>query len=340
MKILRAAKYGFCAGVRIADKKVKKFVREGNSGFILGQVVHNERVVEEMERLGVHTVNTMDEVQEGTVVFSAHGVPPSAHARAQRQGLKILDTTCPFVYDIHDEAMEALSAGAHLVFIGDPTHREVIGYPRDLDRDKALAQGAGTDILFAPDANEMYPEGYGTFVNVEGVTEILEGSFRPGHFRGVATIVLKLLNITKPHVAVFGQKDAQQLFVIQKLAGDLNLDVRIRVAPIVREVDGLALSSRNVYLKADERLRATALFRSLKHAETRVRGGERSVVTVKGEMQEIYRQAGPMKIDYLAFVEPSSFREVATIEPPSLLIAVAVRLGATRLIDNILIPVS
>ncbi len=213
-------------------------------------------------------------------------------------------------------------------------------YPRDLDRDKALAQGAGTDILFAPDANEMYPEGYGTFVNVEGVTEILEGSFRPGHFRGVATIVLKLLNITKPHVAVFGQKDAQQLFVIQKLAGDLNLDVRIRVAPIVREVDGLALSSRNVYLKADERLRATALFRSLKHAETRVRGGERSVVTVKGEMQEIYRQAGPMKIDYLAFVEPSSFREVATIEPPSLLIAAAVRLGATRLIDNILIPVS
>lgn len=212
-------------------------------------------------------------------------------------------------------------------------------YPRDLDRDKALAQGAGTDILFAPDANEMYPEGYGTFVNVEGVTEILEGAFRPGHFQGVATIVLKLLNITKPHVAVFGQKDAQQLFVIRKLAGDLHLDVQIRLAPIVRDVDGLALSSRNVYLKADERLQATALFRSLKLAETRVRGGERSVVTVKGEMQEILRQAGLMKIDYLAFVEPSSFREVATIEPPSLLIALAVRLGATRLIDNILIPV-
>ena len=133
MRILRAAKYGFCAGVRIADKKVKKFVREGNGGFILGQVVHNERVVEEMDRLGVHTVNTMNEVPEGTVVFSAHGVPPSAHARAQRQGLKILDTTCPFVYDIHDESMEALAAGAHLVFIGDPKHREVIGYTRDLD---------------------------------------------------------------------------------------------------------------------------------------------------------------------------------------------------------------
>ncbi|MBI3111395.1 MAG: pantoate--beta-alanine ligase [Ignavibacteriales bacterium] len=212
-------------------------------------------------------------------------------------------------------------------------------YPRDLDRDKVLAQGAGTDILFVPDANEMYPEGYGTFVSVEGVTEILEGAFRPGHFRGVATIVLKLFNITKPHVAVFGQKDAQQLFIIQKLVGDLNLDVQIRVAPILRDVDGLALSSRNVYLKSDERLRATALSRSLKHAEARVRAGERSVVRVKGEMQEILRQADPMKIDYLTFVDPSSFREVAAIEPPSLLIALAVRLGATRLIDNILIPV-
>ena len=213
-------------------------------------------------------------------------------------------------------------------------------YPRDLDRDKVLARGAGTDILFVPDANEMYPEGYGTFVNVEGVTGILEGAFRPGHFRGVATIVLKLFNITKPHVAVFGQKDAQQLFVIQKLVGDLNLDVQIRVAPILRDVDGLALSSRNVYLKSDERLRATALSRSLNHAEALVRAGERSVVRVKGEMQEILRQADPMKIDYLAFVDPSSFREVTTIEPPSLLIALAVRLGATRLIDNILIPVA
>lgn len=212
-------------------------------------------------------------------------------------------------------------------------------YPRDLDRDKVLAQGAGTDILFVPDANEMYPEGYGTFVNVEGVTGILEGAFRPGHFRGVATIVLKLFNITKPHVAVFGQKDAQQLFVIQKLVGDLNLDVQIRVAPILRDVDGLALSSRNVYLKSDERLRATALSRSLNHAEVRVRAGERSVVRVKVEMEEILRQADPVKIDYIAFVDPSSFREVTTIEPPSLLIALAVRLGATRLIDNILISV-
>ena len=134
MKIKRAEKYGFCAGVRIADRKVKKFAREGErQGFILGQVVHNERVVDEMEELGVHTVQGIGEVGRGTIVFSAHGVPPSYHEAARQRGLNILDTTCPFVYDIHDEAVEALAEGAHLVFIGDPAHREVIGYTNDLD---------------------------------------------------------------------------------------------------------------------------------------------------------------------------------------------------------------
>lgn len=213
-------------------------------------------------------------------------------------------------------------------------------YPRNLDRDRELAERAGADILFAPDTMEMYPEGHATFVNVEGVSTILEGAFRPGHFTGVATIVLKLLNITKPHVAVFGQKDAQQVFVIQALIKDLNLDVRIHVAPIVREEDGLALSSRNVYLQPDERLRATALYRSLRHAETRVRGGERSVVNLKKEMFDIIAQAGPVQVDYIAFLNPSRFRERALVEPPSLLITLAARYGTTRLIDNILIPVS
>ena len=133
MRIERAQKYGFCAGVRIADKKVKKFAREGQTGSILGQVVHNERVVEEMDRLGVHTVQRLEEADSGAIVFSAHGVPPSFHERARSRGLRILDTTCPFVYDIHDEASVALAEGAHLVFIGDPAHREVIGYTQDLD---------------------------------------------------------------------------------------------------------------------------------------------------------------------------------------------------------------
>ncbi|PYQ60340.1 MAG: hypothetical protein DMF58_08610 [Acidobacteria bacterium] len=133
MRIKRAEKYGFCSGVRIADLKVKRFASTGGRGAILGQVVHNERVVEEMNRLGVRTVEEIDAVQEPTIVFSAHGVPPSFHDRAKSTGLKVLDTTCKFVYDIHRESKQALEQGFHLVFIGDPKHREVIGYTHDLD---------------------------------------------------------------------------------------------------------------------------------------------------------------------------------------------------------------
>ena len=133
MRIKRAKKYGFCAGVRIADRKVKKFAQAGGRGAILGQVVHNERVVREMEELGVRTVERLDDVPEGTIVFSAHGVPPSFLHAARRRGLQVLDTTCPFVYDVHDDAQEALAQGLHLAFIGDPRHREIIGYTHDLD---------------------------------------------------------------------------------------------------------------------------------------------------------------------------------------------------------------
>ena len=133
MRIKRAEKYGFCAGVRIADRKVKKFAQAGGRGAILGQVVHNERVVREMEELGVRTVERLDEVEGGTIVFSAHGVPPSFLQTARRRGLQVLDTTCPFVYDVHDDAQEALAQGLHLAFIGDPRHREIVGYTHDLD---------------------------------------------------------------------------------------------------------------------------------------------------------------------------------------------------------------
>jgi 4-hydroxy-3-methylbut-2-enyl diphosphate reductase len=133
MKVKRAQKYGFCSGVRIADLKVKRFAAAGGRGAILGQVVHNERVVEEMDRLGVRTVEEITAVEEPTIVFSAHGVPPSFHNLAKSGGLKILDTTCKFVYDIHRESKQALESGCHLVFIGDPKHREVIGYTNDLD---------------------------------------------------------------------------------------------------------------------------------------------------------------------------------------------------------------
>jgi 4-hydroxy-3-methylbut-2-enyl diphosphate reductase len=133
MKVKRAEKYGFCSGVRIADIKVKRFAGAGNRGAILGQVVHNERVVEEMDRLGVRTVNAIEEGEEPTIVFSAHGVPDSFHRKARERGLEILDTTCKFVYDIHHESRQALEQGYHLLFIGDPAHREVIGYTHDLE---------------------------------------------------------------------------------------------------------------------------------------------------------------------------------------------------------------
>ncbi len=133
MKIKRAAKYGFCSGVRVADIKVRRFASQGGRGAILGQVVHNERVVEEMESLGVRTVDAIEQVDEPVVVFSAHGVPASFHDTARRRGLEVLDTTCKFVYDIHKEAARARESGAHLVFVGDPGHREVIGYTADLD---------------------------------------------------------------------------------------------------------------------------------------------------------------------------------------------------------------
>jgi 4-hydroxy-3-methylbut-2-enyl diphosphate reductase len=133
MHVKRAAKYGFCSGVRVADIKVRRFAADGNRGAILGQVVHNERVVADMEALGMRTVHRMEQVTEPTIVFSAHGVPPSYHERARGFGLEILDTTCKFVYDIHNESRQALSDGCHLVFVGDPDHREVIGYTYDLE---------------------------------------------------------------------------------------------------------------------------------------------------------------------------------------------------------------
>jgi pantoate--beta-alanine ligase len=213
-------------------------------------------------------------------------------------------------------------------------------YPRNFERDQEVADQAGTDVLFSPESNEMYPAGYATFVEVEGVSSILEGKFRPTHFRGVTTVVAKLLSITKPHEAVFGGKDAQQAFLIRRMVKDLNLDVQILVAPTVRELDGLALSSRNAYLTQDERSRATALYRSLQYAEKRVSQGERSATRLRSEMAEILSRSQPTKVDYVAFVDPKSFKEVELAEPPSVLVALAVWFGSTRLIDNMLVPIS
>ncbi|MFI5251824.1 MAG: pantoate--beta-alanine ligase [Bacteroidota bacterium] len=214
-------------------------------------------------------------------------------------------------------------------------------YPRDIERDTKSAEAAGADYLFIPAMEEMYPKDYFTYVNVEELTTVLEGKFRPTHFKGVATVVAKLLNITQPHVAVFGQKDAQQAVVIRRMVKDLNFPVEIVIAPIIREDDGLAMSSRNVYLSPVERDESVVLNRSLKHAETMIKAGERRSDAIIKEMQSMILGARSAVIDYIAITDPQTLHEIPHIQSKgSVLISMAVRIGKTRLIDNILINIS
>jgi pantoate--beta-alanine ligase len=213
-------------------------------------------------------------------------------------------------------------------------------YPRDFSHDTTIAQDAGTDVIFYPETSEMYPQGFDSTVEVKRASRILEGAFRPVHFSGVTTVVAKLFHITKPHVAIFGQKDAQQAFIIRKMVKDLNFDIDIILAPIVREEDGLALSSRNVYLKGSERTDALVLYRSLQHASKRIHAGQRIAKDLRMEMENIIKSAHSSKIDYIAFIHPDLFEEVEILAPPEVLAAVAVRIGTTRLIDNMRIPIS
>jgi len=207
-------------------------------------------------------------------------------------------------------------------------------YPRDMDRDLHLLREEGVDVVFTPPADEMYPSGYKTYVTVEGITEKLEGSFRPTHFRGVATIVLKLLNIVAPDRAYFGQKDAQQLRVIRQLVGDLNLPVEVVAGPTVRELDGLALSSRNVRLSAEERQAALVLSRALQLAEERYKAGERSGTRLREVMRAELAQEPLARADYVSVADADTLDELDEIDRPALL-SLAVRIGQTRLIDNI-----
>lgn len=213
-------------------------------------------------------------------------------------------------------------------------------YPRDLERDVKLAQSAGCDIIFHPSVEEMYPENFLTYVEVEKLTKVLEGEFRPTHFRGVTTVVAKLFNITKPHIAVFGQKDAQQALIIKQMVRDLNFDIEIIVAPIVREPDGLAMSSRNVYLSESERKDATVLYQSLKLAEKLIEEGERNSGVIISKMEELIKSKPTAKIDYIAIVDPNTLEKVENLsEGKEYLIALAVRIGSTRLIDNTLVKI-
>jgi len=210
-------------------------------------------------------------------------------------------------------------------------------YPRDAERDIALLEKEKTDVLFMPDSGEMYPPAHCTYIRVEGLENKLCGASRPGHFRGVATVVLKLFHLLRPQLAYFGQKDAQQAVIIRRMVGDLNLPLRVRVMPIVRDRDGLALSSRNVYLSPGERRAALALPRSLELAATMVREGETASRTIAAAMRAEIDREPLLATEYVSIVRSSDLEEAAAVETGNTLIAVAVRAGKTRLIDNLLL---
>jgi pantoate--beta-alanine ligase len=211
-------------------------------------------------------------------------------------------------------------------------------YPRDPEGDLRLASEAGVDIMFAPEAGAMYPEGYQTFVTVGRLSSVLEGAARPGHFRGVATVVTKLFNITRPHVAVFGQKDAQQVAVLKRMVRDLDMDVELVVVPTVREKDGLAISSRNAYLSPGERREAPVLYRALRKGEELVRRGERSASAVIAAVTSEITAHSSASIDYVSLDDAGSLEPLSSLPPSGMiLLSLAARFGRTRLIDNILI---
>jgi len=206
-------------------------------------------------------------------------------------------------------------------------------YPRDLTRDAELARSAGTDLIFAPEAKDMYPNGYATYVDVEGLTDTLCGASRPGHFRGVTTVVTKLFNIVQPHVALFGCKDFQQLAVIQRMTADLNLPVDVVGMPIVREADGLAMSSRNVYLSPAERQQALALIASIRQASGMASEGETDAARIIAAVTERLTQETDLVIDYVHICHGRTLEDVTSVDSDSVLL-LAVKIGATRLIDN------
>jgi len=206
-------------------------------------------------------------------------------------------------------------------------------YPSDFDRDQRMASGVGVDVIYFPPTSEMYPEHYQTYVTVEGVTQNLCGLSRPGHFRGVATVCTKLFNAVKPHVAIFGKKDFQQLVTIKRMVEDLNMDLQIVGMPTTREADGLAMSSRNVYLNTEERKSALCLSRALKMAQGRYEGGERNAARILGEVCPYIEGHPYAVIDYARICDTTTLSDVDVLEGESVL-ALAVKVGATRLIDN------
>lgn len=216
-------------------------------------------------------------------------------------------------------------------------------YPRNFKRDEKLCNDAGVDYILYPDVKEMYPDGFSTFVDTEVITSSLEGKIRPGHFKGVTTVVLKLFNVVQANFAVFGQKDAQQSAVIKKMCHDLNVNTKIIVAPTIREKDGLAMSSRNVYLTPEERADSVYLFKSLEYAKRKIllENYNKDIEFLKGQMSKLIKsRKTATKIDYISFNNSETLEELKTLKntgKSGILISLAVRFGKVRLIDNIVI---
>jgi pantoate--beta-alanine ligase len=211
--------------------------------------------------------------------------------------------------------------------------KDFASYPRDLNRDLELLRREGVDIIFVPSDDEMYPPEFSSWIDVRKITERLEGASRPGHFRGVATVVTKLFNVVQPSRAYFGQKDAQQVVVVKRMVADLNMGIEIVVVPTVRESDGLAMSSRNIYLGPGERQAATILFKALTLARQLWRGGEKNAEKIRRQMTSLIQKEPLAQIDYISIADAETLEELNLIDRPALA-SLAVRIGRTRLLDN------
>jgi len=240
------------------------------------------------------------------------------------------------------QAREQCSSLVASIFV-NPTQfgpsEDFAKYPRTLSSDTEKLENAGVQCLFLPEAKDIYPPNYSTYVNVEGLSERLEGRSRPGHFRGVSTVVMKLLQIVQPHFAYFGRKDAQQAAVISRMAEDLNLDTEIVVCPIEREADGLAMSSRNVYLQQSDRQAVTVLYRSLQAAQALLQNGSRDALSLQSAMYRVLKEESRAKIDYAEIVDAQTFEPLTHINRKAYVL-LAAKFGETRLLDNMLIDFS
>jgi pantoate--beta-alanine ligase len=277
-------------------------------------------------------------------------VPTIAEVRAAVAAARTRGLTVGFVptmgalHEGHAALVRAARHGTGFVVVSifvNPTQfapsEDFARYPRTLDADRAGCSEAGADLIFAPTAGEMYPDDSLTSVEVAKLDEGLEGQSRPGHFRGVCTVVLKLLNIVLPDVTYFGQKDAQQARIVRQMVRDLNVPVTVRVEPTVREPDGLAMSSRNRYLSPADRALAPRIYAALRATRDRALAGENDVASLESKLTEQLAAIPGARVDYARVVDADSLRPLARLDRPALAV-VAVHLGTTRLIDNVLIP--